>query len=214
MYSYGPPLMAEQKQDDQLEHIFSSYVRIRDVALKTCQRRWTIGRSGERVRDICANGTTWWWWCNYCWHGFLVRFWWPRVLWQAVTLWLVNREMAVLRSRPIVQRYNRKGSTWYENHAVKFWDNQSSQDRESSWGYAADQRRYIISDDRLCKGVQALASHGSGKKIWGKKKSPFWVYVSPSLSQTYNKLCAPFENKMREKYFYTEMCFGSFIEVH
>ena len=37
MYSYGPPHMAEQKQDDQLEHIYSSYVRIRDVALRTCQ---------------------------------------------------------------------------------------------------------------------------------------------------------------------------------
>ena len=47
MYSYGPPHMAEQKQDDQLQHTYSSYVRIRDVALKTCQRRWTIGRSGE-----------------------------------------------------------------------------------------------------------------------------------------------------------------------
>ena len=42
--------MAEQKQDDQLEHTYSSYVRIRDVALKTSQRRWTIGRSGERVQ--------------------------------------------------------------------------------------------------------------------------------------------------------------------
>ena len=40
------PLMAEQKQDDQLEHTYSSYVRIRDVALKTCQRPWTIGRNG------------------------------------------------------------------------------------------------------------------------------------------------------------------------
>ena len=36
MYSYGPPHMAGQKQDNQHEHIFSSYVRIRDVALKTC----------------------------------------------------------------------------------------------------------------------------------------------------------------------------------
>ena len=33
------PLMAGQKQEDQLEHAYSSYVRIRDVALKTCQRR-------------------------------------------------------------------------------------------------------------------------------------------------------------------------------
>ena len=50
-------------------------------------------------------------------------------------------------------------------------------------------------------------------KIWGKKKSPLWVYVSPSIFQTYNKLCAPFENKMREIYFYKEVCFVSFIEV-
>ena len=27
---------------------YSSSVKIRDVALKTCQRRWTIGRSGKR----------------------------------------------------------------------------------------------------------------------------------------------------------------------
>ena len=46
------PHMARQKQDDQLEHTFSSYVRIQDVALKTCQRRWTIGRSGERGSGI------------------------------------------------------------------------------------------------------------------------------------------------------------------
>ena len=46
------PHMAEQKQDNQLEHTYSSYVRIRDVALKTYQRRWMIGRSGERVSGI------------------------------------------------------------------------------------------------------------------------------------------------------------------
>ena len=54
MYFYGPPQMAEQKQDDQLEQTYSSSVRIRDVALKTCQRRWTIGRSGERGSGISA----------------------------------------------------------------------------------------------------------------------------------------------------------------
>ena len=52
MYTYGPPHMAEQKQDDQLEHTYSSYVRRQDVALMTCQRRWTIGRSGERGSEI------------------------------------------------------------------------------------------------------------------------------------------------------------------
>ena len=52
MYCYGPPHMAEQKQDDQLEHTYSSYVRIQGVVLKTCRRRWTIGRSGERGSGI------------------------------------------------------------------------------------------------------------------------------------------------------------------
>ena len=39
MYSYVPTHMAKQKLDDQLEHTYSSYVRIWDVALKTCQKR-------------------------------------------------------------------------------------------------------------------------------------------------------------------------------
>ena len=38
MYSYGPPHMAVQKQDDQHEHTFSNYVRIQDVVQKTCLR--------------------------------------------------------------------------------------------------------------------------------------------------------------------------------
>ena len=49
MYSYGPPHMAEQKQ---LEHKYSRYMRIRDVALETCQRWWLIGRSGKRGSGI------------------------------------------------------------------------------------------------------------------------------------------------------------------
>ena len=31
---------------------YSSYVRIRDVTLKTCRRRWMIGRRGERGSEI------------------------------------------------------------------------------------------------------------------------------------------------------------------
>ena len=52
VYSYGPPHMAVQKQDDQHEHTFSSYVRIRDAVLKTYLGRWTIGRSDERGSGI------------------------------------------------------------------------------------------------------------------------------------------------------------------
>ena len=52
MYSYGSPHMAAQKQDDQQERTFSSYVRIQVVVLKTCLGRWTIGRSGKRGSGI------------------------------------------------------------------------------------------------------------------------------------------------------------------
>ena len=52
MYSNGDPHMAEQKQDSLLEHTYSSSVRIWDVALKTCQKRWTIGRNGKRESGI------------------------------------------------------------------------------------------------------------------------------------------------------------------
>ena len=46
------PTQGWSKQDDQHEHTFSNYVRIRDVVQKTCQRRWTIGKSGERGSGI------------------------------------------------------------------------------------------------------------------------------------------------------------------
>ena len=52
MLSYGTPHMAEQKQDDQLEHTYRTSVRIRDVALRTYQKRWSIERSCERGSGI------------------------------------------------------------------------------------------------------------------------------------------------------------------
>ena len=48
----GPPHMAKQKQDDQPELTYSSYVRTQDVTQKTYRRRWMIGRSGERWSRI------------------------------------------------------------------------------------------------------------------------------------------------------------------
>ena len=44
--------MAVKKKDDQHEHTFSSSVRIRNVVLKNCLGRWTIGRSCERASGI------------------------------------------------------------------------------------------------------------------------------------------------------------------
>ena len=52
MYSYGPLHKSEQKQGDQLEPTYSSSVRIRDVALRTCRNQWTIRRGGERGSGI------------------------------------------------------------------------------------------------------------------------------------------------------------------
>ena len=50
--SCGLPHVAKEKQVDQLKHRYSSYVRIRDVALKTSQKQWMIGRIGERGSGI------------------------------------------------------------------------------------------------------------------------------------------------------------------
>ena len=52
MYSYEPAHMAVQKQDNHHEYTFSNYVRIRDVVQKTCLRRWTMEKSGERGSGI------------------------------------------------------------------------------------------------------------------------------------------------------------------
>ena len=52
MFSYGPSHMAELKQGDQLKPTYSSSVRIRDIALRTCQKWWTTERSGEKGSGI------------------------------------------------------------------------------------------------------------------------------------------------------------------
>ena len=39
--------MDEHRQDDQLGPTYSSFVPIRNVALKTCRRQWTIEEGGE-----------------------------------------------------------------------------------------------------------------------------------------------------------------------
>ena len=48
MYFCGSPLMFMQGLDDQLEPIDNSSVLIRDVARKTCRKRWTRVPSGKR----------------------------------------------------------------------------------------------------------------------------------------------------------------------
>ena len=43
--------MDEQRQNDQLDPSYISSVPIRDIALKTCRKRWAIGMGGERERE-------------------------------------------------------------------------------------------------------------------------------------------------------------------
>ena len=44
--------MDKQRQDDLLEHTYSSSVPIWDATLKTCWKQWTIERGGERGSRI------------------------------------------------------------------------------------------------------------------------------------------------------------------
>ena len=47
-----PHIWPSKSRTTSSKHTYSSYVRIRDVVLKTCRRRWMIGRSGERGSEI------------------------------------------------------------------------------------------------------------------------------------------------------------------
>ena len=75
--------MAGQKLDDQHEHTFSSYMRIRDVAQKTCQRRWTIGKSGERGSGISVLAARHYYYYYY--YYLLIRVFHISVAWWSFT---------------------------------------------------------------------------------------------------------------------------------
>ena len=51
-------------------HTYSSYVRIWDVALKTCQRRWTIGKSSKRGSGISVPAA----WHDEMWNEIKIIF--------------------------------------------------------------------------------------------------------------------------------------------
>ena len=52
MYSSGPLYMDEQRQNDQLEPTYNISVPLQDVALKTCQKQWTIEKGGGKGSGI------------------------------------------------------------------------------------------------------------------------------------------------------------------
>ena len=90
------------------------------------------------------------------WKGFSVRSWSPSVLWQAVTLWWVNRAArhGVGSNRCLTGRRPR-GQILTE-----------AENRKSSQGHAADQRVRSSLPIRLVKGCKRWRSSGSRKKIW------------------------------------------------
>ena len=61
------PTYGRAKKDDQHQHTFSNYLRIRDGVQKTCQRRWTIGKSGREIRATSTTRWWWWWWWYLNW---------------------------------------------------------------------------------------------------------------------------------------------------
>ena len=120
---------------------------------------------------------------NDCWHEFWVHSWWPHMLWQAVTLWLVHKEMAVCLGKPVKQVRNWKETTWYENHAVRFRQSVQSESRGTR-DMQLIRSVSDLSDDTAWKGVQALTPAGSRTKIWGKYLSICLSIYLSNLQQT------------------------------
>ena len=111
--------------------------------------------------------------------------------------------MAVMSNRCVTGRRPQ------DNHAVRFWQKLRIVSRSR---FTQPIRGLSdLSDDTACKGVPALAPPGSRKKIWEKKKSPRWVYISPSIFQTNNKLWALFKNKMRDIFLWRRDSFVHYL---
>ena len=148
---------------------------------------------------------------NDCWHGFWVRSWWPRVLRQAVTLWLVNREDAVRSGKSVVQVSNQKETTWYENHAVSFRQPVQSESRVEPGIRSRSEALVSSLMIRLARGCKRWHPLAPGRR-YGARRSPLSEYMSVHLSLNLQQTVCSF--KMREIYFfYKEVCFVSFIEI-
>ena len=84
-----------------------TYVKIRDVVLKTCLGRWTI----ERVRDIRATSTTWWWFnVSICFF--------PSVCWVLVYHGYINTniDLCSVRTWIIISPTSEQPNNWWPWH--------------------------------------------------------------------------------------------------
>ena len=133
------------------------------------------------------------------WHGFSVRY---RVLWQAVTLWLVNRAIAVVR----VIRSNRcvTGRRPRDNYAVSFRQSQRIESRARDtqqirglgrlWRYS------------LHRGASVGTSLAPGRR-YGTRRSPLSEYMSLRISLKLTTSCGTLSRIKWEIYFYKQVCF-------
>ena len=128
---------------------------------------------------------------NDCWHRFWVCSWWPCVLWQAVTLWLVNRGMAVHQGRPVDQVCNWMETTWYENHVVRFRQSVQSESRVEPRVHSRSEALVSSLTIRLARGCQRWHLLAPGRR-YGARRSRFSEYMSLHLSLKLKQTVSPF----------------------
>ena len=135
------------------------------------------------------------------WHGFSVHSWWPHVLWQTVTLWLVNRVMAVVgvgRSNRCVTRRRP-----HDNHALRF------RQRKRIWSRARDTQP-IRGLGRLKQYSLQVGASITSLAPWRRfgTRSPLSEYMSLHLSLKLRTNCGPLSRIKWERYIFIKKCFS------
>ena len=131
------------------------------------------------------------------------------MLWQAVTLWLVNRGITVHRGRPVELVCNWKETMWYENHAVRFRPSPVRIEPGISSRSEASQISLKIWLARGCKHWHLLAL---GRK-YGTRSCSLSEYMSLHLPLKLTTNCVPLSRIKREIHLYVYMCSSLFIKT-
>ena len=132
------------------------------------------------------------------------------VLWQAVTLRLVNRGMAVCRVRLVKQMFNRKETMWYENHTVRFRQSVQSELRVELGIRSRSEALVSSLTIWLARGCKHWFPLALGRR-YKARRSPLSDYMSLHLSLKLTTNCVPPLRIKWDIYFY-KVCFVSLIE--
>ena len=119
--------------------------------------------------------------------------------------------MAAHWGRPVEQVFNWKETTWYENHTVRF--RQSFQWESRVEPEIRSRSEALVSSliIRLARGCKHWYPLAPGRR-YGARRSSLSEYVSPSISQTYNKLLPPSKIKWERYIFIKKLfCFVNWI---